>query len=185
MWPDSCLLHTPDEDALTELRDHDPDDNTNEVIPISVDDALDTLNALLKGGKKKSPQHPAQLAPLMILRNYFILRQKGLLAIEASEKVASMWRQGRGVALARRIRYLSRYYLMFQSVPVETRGGMRVSTSLLCVAEVNKAVNAWLHQQPVGTVTPKKFRQVIVDDILPGHCGHLGKYTICERTTRR
>jgi hypothetical protein len=61
------MLYNPDEDALTEISEHDPDTNATDINPIPIDEALSTLNALLKGGKKKSPQHPAQLAPLMIL----------------------------------------------------------------------------------------------------------------------
>lgn len=56
---------------------------------------------------------------------------------------------------------------------------------LLCVAEVHKLVCQWLHRRAVGSTTPRKFRQVVADDILPGWGSHLGKYNICERTARR
>jgi hypothetical protein len=179
------MLHNPAKDALTELDDHEPDNTPADKPPISVAHALENLNQLLRSGKKHSHLNPAQVAPLMVLRNFFIQRQKGWGMIHASQRVADMWRQGQGAALARRIRFLSRYYLKHQRLPAETRGGMRRSTSLLCITEVDQRVNEWLHRQALGTVTPKKFRQVVIDDILPGWCGHLGKYSICERTARR
>jgi hypothetical protein len=141
------MLHTPDEDALTELEEHDPAEKHTDAAPISIDAALETLNSLLQGGKRNAPQHPTQLAPLMILRNFFILREKGSGAMEASQKVANMWRPGQ---LARRIRFLSRYYLKFQTVPVETRGGMRASTSLIYVAEVQKLYKSLNNQLSNG-----------------------------------
>ena len=70
------MLHNPAEDALTELDDHEPDNTPADKPPISVAHALENLNQLLRSGKKHSHLNPAQVAPLMVLRNFFIQRQR-------------------------------------------------------------------------------------------------------------
>jgi hypothetical protein len=169
--------------ALAAIEDDTPDSADNILQPLSIPEALERISELLSGGKKKVPIHPAAAAPLAILRNFFIRRSKGDGILLASQSVAGMWREGKGVALARRIRYLSRFYLKFHRLPAETRGGIRAGSSLLRVEAIHSAVSAWLESQTIGSITPRRFRQAVID-ILPT-LGYLNDASICERTARR
>jgi hypothetical protein len=46
-------VYTPDEDALAEVRHHDPDDSTSYTVPISIDAALKTLAAFLRAARRR------------------------------------------------------------------------------------------------------------------------------------
>ena len=152
---------------------------------ITIPEAIARLNDTLDKGKRKGATlHIAETAPLMILRNFFILRLKGDAIMSASENVANMWRVGKGVALARRIRYLSRFYLEFKRLPAEARGGIRPGSSLLQVETVHNEVLAWLHRQSMGSITPEAFANAVTNDILPRR-RYLETITIVDRTARR
>jgi hypothetical protein len=150
---------------------------------LALPEALERISELLSGGKAKVPLHPAAAAPLSILRSFFIRRLKGDGIMLASESVAGMWRMGRGVALARRIRFLARFFIKFHRLPAETRGGVRAGSSMLKMESVHTAVTFWLERQSIGSITPRRFRQAVID-LLPT-LGFLNETTICERTARR
>lgn len=117
--------------ALAAIENDVPESARDNIDPLPIPEALARTSELLSGGKIKVAMHAAAAAPLAILRNFFISRIKGDGILLASQSVAGMWREGNGVALARRIRYLSRFFLRFHRLPAEVRGGYRAGSSLL------------------------------------------------------
>lgn len=127
-----------------------------------------------------------QINQFLILRNFATLRIKGLSRISASMEIAIQWHDQRDTStyFARRVRALARHYQIFEQLLPENRGGTRHAHSLLNNEIVYSAARSWLTAQPIGSVTPRRFRQALEDEILPA----LGVTLIrppCERTAQR
>ena len=129
----------------------------------------------------------SQVNQLMILRNFAMLRLRGLGRIEASKEIARQFHQkleGSSGHFARRIRSLARHYQIFKQLPRERRGGIKNARSILKNEAVRRASRAWLLQQQKGKVTPVKFQTGLNEVILPS-LGIFPSKPLCERTAHR
>jgi hypothetical protein len=106
---------------------------------------------LLEGYKKN--ETPTHLNKLTILRNFAMLRIKGVRRIAASEEIARQFHEGTGRYFARQIRVLARHYQLFEQLPEEKRGGTG-GRSLLKDERVQAAARTYLSGVPLGEVTP-------------------------------
>ncbi|KAF8179309.1 hypothetical protein K438DRAFT_1769019 [Mycena galopus ATCC 62051] len=134
--------------------------------------------------KKAKTLTLAQFNQLTIIRNFATLHLKGLSRLAASREIALQWHEGEGFHFARQVRALARHYQRFEQLPVEKRGGLRASRSLLCDQTVKTAARDWLMAQKIGTVRPTLFQRALNDVILPA-LGIHPKTPLCERTARR
>lgn len=137
--------------------------------------------------KKKYKSLPlSQANQLMILRNFATLRLKGYGRMEASFEIVEQWHEkdgGSDIHFARTIRCLTRHYQIFEQLPKERRGGRNNSQSLLKDEIVRTTSRTWLIEQPIGSITPNKFKHALNDIILPS-LGMLPDKPLCERTSR-
>lgn len=138
----------------------------------------------LKKGSKRKKLSLSQTNQLLILRNFATLRLKGFSITNASIEIARQWHEGEGVHFAKQVRKLARHYQIFEQLPKERRGGLRVSSSLLSDERVKTAARSWLSIQPLGEITPKRFQQALNATILP-LLGIQPKSHLSERTARR
>lgn len=142
----------------------------------------DQLDKELKQGEKTSPV--SQTRKLLVLRNFATLQLKGLGYMEASFKIAEQWMKGKGTYFARYVRKMARYYQTFERLPVEKRGGMRSSRSLLLDECIRNAAREWLTKEPAGSVTPQRFQIALNENILPDLSVSIKK-PLSLRTARR
>jgi len=56
---------------------------------------------------------------LLILRNFAMLRIKGVKRIVASQEIARQFHEGTGAHFARRIWFLTQHYQLFKQMPQE------------------------------------------------------------------
>lgn len=83
--------------------------------------------------KKKAKTLPlSKINQLTIIRNFATLRLKGLGRMAASIEIARQWHEGEGNYFTRQVCALARHYQRFETLPVEKRGGVRASRSILC-----------------------------------------------------
>lgn len=101
------MLYNPDQDALTELKERDPAEKNTDAAPISIDPALETLNSLLKGKKKRPPSTPPRSPSLTNPAKLLFTSSERVRAGAASKEVSNMGRPGRRIAPARRLRFFS------------------------------------------------------------------------------
>ena len=94
----------------------------------------------------------SQVNQLLILHNFATLRLKGYGKMEASLEIARQWHEGEGMHYARKVRALARHYQVFEQLPIEKRGGEKMSCSTLLDERVKTAARSWLTSQPVGQV---------------------------------
>jgi hypothetical protein len=132
-----------------------------------------------------SRQHASltQINKLIILRNFATLQIKGSGRMAASAEIARQWHEGTGVRFSRRIRFLARYYQLFEQLPVEKRGGDR-GHSLFNDERVQTAARVYLSGLATGEVTPRKFHHALNEQILPS-LGYTLRDGLSERTARR
>ncbi|KAF7344173.1 hypothetical protein MVEN_01707700 [Mycena venus] len=128
-----------------------------------------TLRDQIKQNLKKKAKTLTltQFNQLTIIRNFATLRLKGLGRLAASREIAAQWHEGEGFHFACQVRALARHYQHFEQLPVEKRGGLRASRSLLCDETVKTAAQDWLMAQKVGTVCPTLFQHALNEVILP------------------
>ncbi|KAJ7573601.1 hypothetical protein C8J56DRAFT_903250 [Mycena floridula] len=119
----------------------------------------------LKWNSKTLPL--SKINQLLILSNFATLRIKGLSRIQASLEIARQWHEGEGNWFARRVRTMARHYQIFEQLPIETRGGSRMSRSFLCDENVKKAVLQYLNNIPAGKVTPYALQKQVNGSIFP------------------
>ncbi|KAJ7064588.1 hypothetical protein C8F01DRAFT_936723, partial [Mycena amicta] len=144
------------------------------------------LHAQIKETIKKE-QKTASLSclnKLLMLQSFTMLLIKGDGRVVASLKVAEQWRKGSGRWLARRIRDIARFYVQFEHLPVEKRGGARLARSGLQDERVRTAVLEFLNGLPTGKVTPRILVRRVSNEILPNLDIHL-KQPLSLRTARR
>ncbi|KAK0483349.1 hypothetical protein IW261DRAFT_1417262 [Armillaria novae-zelandiae] len=110
----------------------------------------------------------AQFNQLTIIRNFATLQLKGYGRIATSEEIAWKWHEGEGAHFSCQL-------------PIEKRGGLRASRSLLCDETVKTAAHDWLMAQKIGTVKPMTFRRALNEVILPA-TGVQPKVPLSERT---
>ena len=138
-----------------------------------------------KDMKKSGSTLPiSKVNQLLILCNFATLQLKGHGKIEASFRIAQQWHKGEGKHFARKVRALARHYQVFEQLPIEKRGGAKMSQSHLFDERVKTAARSWLTSQPVGQVNPRKFQHALNNEILPALSITL-KRPLCERTARR
>lgn len=146
------------------------------------DELREQLKEDLTKGSKTLPL--SQVNQLLLIRNFATLQLKGLGRIKASLEIARQWHEGQGLHFARKIRTLARHYQVFEQLPIEKRGGRANALSPLKDERLQLAAREWLTSQAIGQVTPKEFRHVLNNTILPLLGIDLPK-GLCERTARR
>lgn len=140
------------------------------------------IKADLKRHNKTLPL--SKLNQLMILSNFATLQLKGASRIQASIEIARQWHPGQGVWFARRVRALARHYQIFEQLPQERRGGVRVVRSWLHDEVVKRSVLDFLNNLPTGKVTPRSLQRQVNDVIFPEH-GIKPEKPLSIRTARR
>ncbi|KAF7323696.1 hypothetical protein MKEN_00590500 [Mycena kentingensis (nom. inval.)] len=158
----------------------------NVVDPAAVRKSWPTLLLQIQAAIKKEQKTAtlSRLNKLLMLQSFAVLLTKGHGRVDASLKVAEQWRKGRGSWLAYRIRDMARFYAQFERLPLEKRGGARMSRSFLHREPVRVAVLAFLNGLPTGKVTPRILARQVTNEIFPS-LDIQPKQPLSIRTARR
>lgn len=146
----------------------------------------DVLRAKIKDEVKKKQKilSISHLNQLMILANFATLRLKGLSRMAASAEIAHQWHEGNGIWFARRVRNLARHYQIFEQLPKERCGGLRMGRSWLHDEAVRSHVQQFLRSVPTGKVTSNALAKHVNGVIFP-ELGITPAKPVSIRTSRR
>lgn len=105
------------------------------------------------------------------VNNFLKDKYSGRGKVAASLIVADSWhKKSDGATLARKIRGLYNHYRVYNSLPLETRGGKRSGDSLLNDEKTFATLRDYLLEQPVGTVSIRFFHHALHKELFPRLC---------------
>ena len=157
----------PLNEADGEAWEDELDENISnpKVVPWPWDELWKKIKDDLKKNSRKLSL--SQINQMMILANFATLRLKGITRINASVEITKQWHEGQGVWFSRRVRDLARHYQIFEQLPKECRGGLRMAWSWLHDEAVRLQVKSFLNNIPTGKVTPASLVKHVNGEVFP------------------